>query len=251
MNPRYATPLEVYEGGSSKFEIPDGVEADIVSASLEHVMAGSVSYAALKLVATVGDETYEEEVLAGNSAQVGIEGNHFIPGPDSRAKAETFKLAANFAMGKLITSVLECGFQWNMETWDQTGWAQLEGHKFLIARVPVLDKDGNVKKRKSKDGSAEYPITNLTFVKWINAGGAQAGATAAASGGNATLEVQTKVEAAVSALLASGPMAKRDVMIKTAADGVDKPTTVKLINSPWFDEAERPWKTDKGTVAMK
>ena len=258
MNPNYATPFETADtGGNSQFHVPDQVEFEVIDAKCEHYSTASgKSFAGLVITAKVGDEEYTEQLSAGVSEFTDVlDGKHFKPGPNSNfvptKEDSQFKISKNFSAGIFQNSLLEVGFPWNAETWDEKGYTQLVGHKFLSARIPTLDKDG-----KQMKNSKGYPMTDLTVVKYVGSmngkattPGASAGAPGAGSD-NVGDERKAEIEKHVKKLLdESGVMAKKDVLV--AVKKQFDTAAMKLINTDWAKDAARPWTVEAGEFVAK
>jgi hypothetical protein len=249
MNPRYATPLETYEGGGSQFQIPDGVEFTITKLTCEHFTMGSDSYAGFSITAQVGDEEYTEQLFAGRSELVDVEGGkHLIPGQNNKFHGDQYCIPKNSPAGLFQDSLLKVGFPWDVEKWDESGYKQLEGHTFLSSRIPVLDKSG--KPKTNKNG---YAMSNLSVAKYIesSSGGGTKSATSKGAAASTNGNVSDKEKAAIEETIMSQldtPKKKTELMVTVKqAHGND---AMRLLSTDWATSSDRPWKVEKGVFSI-
>jgi hypothetical protein len=249
MNPDYATPFAHAEMSGSKFEVPAQCEGDVTNVECLIKAIGAQDFACLQLTVAVGDEEYVEDLKAGKAEYCSVEnGRHFINGPQAQPpKDGQFKVSGFYDMARFQDDLLTVNFPWNTETWNEEGYTQLTGHRFLFDRDQVFEKDGKTPLMHAKGG----PVTKLRVTKYIGKSdgtkSAMSTTTTAASNGGVTEEEKAAIEETVLSLLDT-PKKKTEVQVAVKqAHGND---AMRLLSTPWASSSDRPWKVEKGIFSI-
>lgn len=253
MNPKYADPYDISDGGGSLY---DETWVKVLSAKTEITQKFSKPTPVINLSVQElnGGETHEELFMIGNADNWEVDGKWMM-------SKGGYKLSKNNAAGVILRGIADAGFQWDMTQMDAQGIAQLVGHWFFVQRYDLTNRDGEVLKNDKG-----FTKTGISFTKWGGnsaqpneaAGGAAQATTqqaqAPAGADMPTQGVEAVIVAAITAANGALPAANVPTAVAmTPPAGFDLTQHIPNVapGSAWLTDAARPWTINNGVLTAK